>query len=568
MMNDTVSISSGEPTHRRMGLARLALVLALILPIVLRAQETPAAVAPSAGLGAIGVASGDGVPLNKYDAYFIEASATYAFPANLIKAVAWTEGGWAGTSVTGAIGIMQIMPIHWGTVARNVGHDIYTPRGNILMGTYILNYLLKTYGSYEMAVRRYLGVGVDPSTGITDTLYWSMVKTRWQALNANPVTVPMVNTDEQANGSLRGADPYRARDGQLSSTWYVDGTPPYAILEIDLGKTIRVSSIWWTFRITGAADSFAVRVSVDCRSWTTVGRFSNAPVKTWQSVTTAREARCVRLQFSNPNGDPVIGYVAELEVYGASRTTPTATAGTNKTPTKTATPRPTATGSPAATATGTPLPAACTASPNAARYLTKSTVACTGFRAGERVQIYWDTTGARALGSFTADGAGAGTGSFAFPEAPGGNHIVVARGDTSKRSVQIPVTVKPRATLSLTSGPKGARTTYILTGFKPGELVDIRWFSSASSSTLLVPNLVASQRGTVIYTFNVPADTAGSHKVEGRGGLKSSASAAFTLTGTIPSGRPQPAPPRARRPERRRPPVRRRRPQRRRPRRP
>jgi hypothetical protein len=158
-----------------------------------------------------------------------------------------------------------------------------------------------------------------------------------------------------------------------------------------------------------------------------------------------------------------------------------------------------------------------------------------GFVAGERVDLYWDVTGIRSLGSFIVDDSGAGAGTFAFPEAPGGTHLVVARGETSKRSVVIPVTVKPRALLSLTSGPKGSRTTYTLTGFKPGEQVDIRWFDTSATSTLIAPELVASQRGTVSYTFTAPAATPGGHKVEGRGGLKSSASTTFAVTGRTPA---------------------------------
>jgi hypothetical protein len=158
-------------------------------------------------------------------------------------------------------------------------------------------------------------------------------------------------------------------------------------------------------------------------------------------------------------------------------------------------------------------------------------VTCTGFLAGERVQLFWGTTGTRSLGSFVADETGAGAGTFQFPETPGGSHVVVARGDTSKRSDDIRVTVKPRAMLSLSTGPKGSRTTVTLTGFKPGELVNVHWFETSSTKTLLGPDLVASQRGTVTFTFTVPASTTGGHKVEGRGGLGSSASAVFTLIG-------------------------------------
>src|SRR4051794_18638234 len=109
----------------------------VLVPIVLLAgilaavvAPTPAAPAPGTGTG-IGSATGDAVILNTYDADFLAAAVTFSLPANMIKAVAWVEGGWAGDSVTGAVGIMQIVPLVWGDVARREGYDIHTPHGNI-----------------------------------------------------------------------------------------------------------------------------------------------------------------------------------------------------------------------------------------------------------------------------------------------------------------------------------------------------------------------------------------------------------------------------------------------------
>lgn len=512
--------------------ARIALMVVLLAPIMLRADPVPAAIAPAPGFGAIGVATGKATILNTYDQYFVEASARFAFPANLIKAVAWVEGGWAGNSVTGAVGIMQIMPVHWGDIARREGYDIYTPRGNILMGTFILKHNLVTYGSYELAVRRYLGVGVDPVTGISETRYWTMVNTKWQELNATPKSSLITNSNELANPAIRGADPFRARDGQLGTSWYVNGTPSSAVLQIDLGTTIQLSSIWWIFRIEGGADRFAVRASRDGRTWTTVGRFGNAPVKAWQMVAASQDARYIRLHFANPNADPVVGYVAELKVYGMPVPAPMATA--TATPTK----------PPSSGEEQTP-PASlseCSPSSNAGTYDSNLTVRCTGFQPNERVDVHWGAVDAPALASFTANEAGEASGTVRIPETTGGSHALWVTGATTS-PLELGVTVKPRANLNPTAGVSGQKLKVTLRGFQAGESVTIKWYVTPSSSTTIARNLVASELGTVVYTFVVPEATPGEHKIDGRGALGSRATILFTVTGVGSASAPTPPAP-------------------------
>lgn len=555
----------GQPKR----LIRCVLAISLLITVLARSDRAPAAVTPSPGFGAIGAADGSAVALNRYDAYFVEASSTYAYPANLIKAVAWVEGGWVGNSPTGAVGIMQIMPKHWAASARTQGYDIYTPRGNILMGAHILAYNLKTYGSYEQSVRHYLGIGVDPTTGISDTRYWAMVKEKWQLLNVAPGSTTVENPEHRSNLVLGGQDPFRARDGSLSTSWAVSGRPVSAKLQIDLGSIMRVSSIWWVFKVEGAADHFSVRISADGRAWQTIGVFGNAPAKRWQSVRTDQKARYVRLQFSNPNADSVVGHVAELEVYaavsGARTVTPTMTGSVTPSPTRTWTATGTPTPSASATGTSTPetlgtetassepagtktmppspepsstatrLPAACTASAATASYDTLFVVSCTGFKDGERIRVTWDLPTRSPLGTFTADAGGSGSGSVKIPESPGGAHDVWVVGETSGTKVKLAVVVKARTTLSARSGAVGSRVTVTLRGYVPGELVTISWFATANSSKIIKSELVVSSRGTATVAFSIPAATLGSHKIEGRGLLGSRSAANFTVAGVAPA---------------------------------
>src|SRR6476659_5453181 len=73
---------------------------------------------------------------------------------------------------------------------------------------------------------------------------------------------------------------------------------------------------------------------------------------------------------------------------------------------------------------------ACTLNPTSGVVGTTITVSCTGFTAGETVQVWWDGVNSTimAYASFTADTNGAGSASFKAPSTAGGTHTVIARG--------------------------------------------------------------------------------------------------------------------------------------------
>ena len=85
-------------------------------------------------------------------------------------------------------------------------------------------------------------------------------------------------------------------------------------LAFDLGEEVPIGQVRWVFAETGAADQFTIQVSLDAEEWQTVATGENAPVGEWQSAPVWATARYVRFLFANPNGDAVLGGIAEVEV--------------------------------------------------------------------------------------------------------------------------------------------------------------------------------------------------------------------------------------------------------------
>lgn len=172
--------------------------------------------------------------------------------------------------------------------------------------------------------------------------------------------------------------------------------------------------------------------------------------------------------------------------------------------------------------------------------------------AGDLVKLYWDSTSKPVLKSFTASAAGAGSASFAVPEASSSTtHKVLIRG-TSGLKKSITITVKPSIAISPKSGPGGAKIAVTLKGFKAGEVVDVRWYITSTTLKTLKNDAVASSLGTIKTTITVPTTaTVGSHKVEARGTGGSKASVTFTVTSVSAASvdeapvvsTPQPLPP-------------------------
>ena len=110
-----------------------------------------------------------------------------------------------------------------------------------------------------------------------------------------------------------------------------------------MGAPRSIGEIRWLFSRSGSADYVRVQISNDRSVWTTLTRIQNPTANTWQSFTTNASARYVRFLFSNPNGDAVLGYLAEVEFRPAVGVAATGVIEPAMAPTEMATSEPTRT---------------------------------------------------------------------------------------------------------------------------------------------------------------------------------------------------------------------------------
>lgn len=120
---------------------------------------SPTSATPTGGTGATGADPGT----DKWRGLIDEAAAQYGIDGDAIQAVMMIESGGneGARSVAGAMGLMQVMPFHFGA-----GEDGMDPRTNVMKGAKILADNLKRYGSWDKAVAAYLGA-IDANGNIT-----------------------------------------------------------------------------------------------------------------------------------------------------------------------------------------------------------------------------------------------------------------------------------------------------------------------------------------------------------------------------------------------------------------
>ena len=162
-----------------------------------------------------------------------------------------------------------------------------------------------------------------------------------------------------SGGSSIGNGSRRVRDGDLRTTWETtSSTPPrQAQVYVDVGAVGTVTGVEWMFRRTSGAASYSIQVSRDKVVWTTISTQAGSTPLAWQRTAANKQGRYVRFLFTNPTNTLVLGYLAEIRVYGTPGTFTTAQAPTTATTTPTA-----ASTTPSVAPTGTATPSA-TASP-------------------------------------------------------------------------------------------------------------------------------------------------------------------------------------------------------------
>jgi hypothetical protein len=88
--------------------------------------------------------------------------------------------------------------------------------------------------------------------------------------------------------------------------------------------------------------------------------------------------------------------------------------------------------------------------------------------------------------------------------------------------------VNPSIALAPSSGTSGTAVSVALDGYRAGEAITVKWYSTATASTA-VATTTSSATGSATATFTVPQAAAGSHKVEGVSASSARASTTFTV---------------------------------------
>jgi hypothetical protein len=92
--------------------------------------------------------------------------------------------------------------------------------------------------------------------------------------------------------------------------------PRNANVYVDLRSAKPVAFVRYSFARSDLADAVKIEISTNKRDWQTVATLSNPPAGEWQEVSVGTSTRYVRFSFTNPNKDPKIGGLAEVEVWG------------------------------------------------------------------------------------------------------------------------------------------------------------------------------------------------------------------------------------------------------------
>jgi hypothetical protein len=124
---------------------------------------------------------------------------------------------------------------------------------------------------------------------------------------------PVSNAFDSANtGTAR-----RVLDGANWSNFSSGVGATTITLTLDLGKVTPLSGVRWLWTSTGYGDQFQVRVSSTYGgAYTSLGTFGNGTsTGTWFGVPTSASARFVQFVFTNPNADPALGALGEVQVW-------------------------------------------------------------------------------------------------------------------------------------------------------------------------------------------------------------------------------------------------------------
>lgn len=133
--------------------------------------------------GQMGSLGGDASVLDQYDSAFQQEASKWGLDPLWLKSIAATERGWTGTSPSGAIGIMQIMPGGYPSLEAMYPNWQTDPIQNIGLGAAILNAkIMENGGDRDRGTMGYLGFGTD-YYGTTPDSYLGSVKGYYDQLS-------------------------------------------------------------------------------------------------------------------------------------------------------------------------------------------------------------------------------------------------------------------------------------------------------------------------------------------------------------------------------------------------
>ena len=132
---------------------------------------------------------------------------------------------------------------------------------------------------------------------------------------ATPTPYPIAGGARSPNSTTSAA----IYDRDLATYWASTGAPPAeASVLVDLGATKPIGTVRWLFAAGGLADGMRIQISEDGTTWATLAQPGNAEVGFWQELPVGVAGRYVRFFFANPNVDPAVGGLAEIEVWPAT----------------------------------------------------------------------------------------------------------------------------------------------------------------------------------------------------------------------------------------------------------
>jgi subtilisin family serine protease len=158
---------------------------------------------------------------------------------------------------------------------------------------------------------------------------------------ATPDQTPYTITNSgRSSGS---SAPGLAYDNNIATSWVTTSSsvPSSAYIYFSLGSIKPIGTVRYMFGsgLGGYADSWQIQVSNDRVNWKNVATRGNASPKSWKEQVVDVNAMYVRFLFANPNGDPKLGGIAEVQILPA--TTTVASLGEPETPSPTVTATPT-----------------------------------------------------------------------------------------------------------------------------------------------------------------------------------------------------------------------------------